>query len=97
MKKYFLGIAAVLIAVVMTAFSNTVDTPKTLAGEKWYELNAGGNPMSANDYSLFGDGSSAPPCPGGTTVCAKLAVPDQQDPDIPNLNTTIDTRHRTTP
>jgi len=95
MKKYLLGVVAVVLAITFTAFSKT-ESPKTLAGEKWFELAPGGNPTVAADYSLIGDGSTAPSCTG-EHVCAKLAQPNSQNENIPNLGTTIDTKFRPNP
>jgi hypothetical protein len=95
MKKYLLGVVAVVLAITFSAFSKTV-SPKTLAGEKWFQLAPGGNPNEPSDYSLLGNGSTAPSCTG-VNVCAKLAIPDSQNEDIPNLGTTIDTRFRSNP
>ena len=95
MKKYLLGLVVVALAITFSAFSTTKSS-KPLTGEKWFQLNTGGNANMASDYSLLGDGSTAPSCTG-THVCAKKAVPNSGNPDIPNLNTTIDTRFRTTP
>ena len=95
MKKYLLGLVVVAIAITFSAFSTT-DSSKSLAGEKWFQLNTGGNANMPSDYSLIGDGSTAPTCTG-TLVCAKKAVPNSGNPDIPNLSTTIETRYRTTP
>ncbi len=95
MKKYLLGIIAVVFAITFSAFSND-ESPRPLAGEKWFELDSGGDPNEASDYSLHGDGSTAPTCTG-VNVCAKLAVPNSQNPDIPNLGTAIDTKFRANP
>lgn len=95
MKKYLLGVIAIILAITFTAFSKT-ESPKSLAGEKWFQLAPGGDPNEASDYSLFGNGSTAPTCTG-INVCAKLAVPNSQNPNIPNLGTTIDTRFRPNP
>ncbi|HMO60735.1 MAG TPA: hypothetical protein PKC39_05005 [Ferruginibacter sp.] len=95
MKKYLLGIMAIVFAVVFSAFTKT-ETVKPMDGEKWFELEAGGDPSVAADYSLYGNGSTEPSCTG-SNVCAKLAVPDAQNPDIPNLSTTISTKFRPTP
>jgi len=95
MKKYLLGVMAVVFAIVFSAFTKT-ESVKPMTGEKWFELKAGGNPSVAADYSLYGNGSTEPSCTG-SNVCAKLAVPDSQNPDIPDLNTAISTKFRITP
>lgn len=95
MKKYLLGLVVVAMAITFSAFSTT-NSPKPLAGEKWFQLNPGGNPNVPSDYSLLGDGSTAPSCTG-SKVCAKLAIPNSEHEEMPDLTTTIDTRFRTTP
>ena len=94
MKKYLIGMVAVILAITFNAF--TTKETKALDGEKWFQLTSGGNPDTPGDYSLYGDGSTAPTC-SGSYVCAKLAVPNSQNSNIPNLSTTIDTKYRTTP
>lgn len=95
MKKYLLGFIAVIVAIGFSAF-NAPSTPKAFDGEKWFQLASGGNSETAADYSLYGDGSTAPGCTG-SYVCAILAVPNSQNQSIPNLGTIISTRYRTTP
>ena len=94
MKKYLLGIIAIILAITFNAFTS-VETNKALDGEKWFQLKANGDAGVAADYSLYGDGSTAPSC-SGSYVCAVLAVPNAQNPGIPNLATIIDTKYRTT-
>lgn len=95
MKKYLLGLSVVALAITFSAFSTTKSS-KPLAGEKWFQLSAGGNANMASNYSLIGDGSTAPSCTG-SNVCAKLAVPNSGNPNIPDLSTTISTKYRPTP
>lgn len=95
MKKYLLGLVVAALAITFSAFSTTTSS-KVLTGEKWFQLNPNGDANEPSDYSLYGDGSTEPPCTG-TKVCAKLAVPNSVHPAMPNLSTTISTKFRTTP
>lgn len=95
MKKYLLGIVVVGLAITFSAFSKP-ESPKALLGEKWFQLASGTDETVASNYSIIGDGDTAPSCTG-SHVCAKLAVPDSQNEDIPNLGSTIDIRFRETP
>ena len=90
-----MGFIAVILAIGFSAF-NAPRSTKALDGEKWFQLASGGDSGTAGDYSLYGDGSTAPGCTGNT-VCAVLAVPNSQNQNIPNLGTIIDTKYRMTP
>lgn len=89
-----MGIMAFIFAISLSAFSKK-EALKPI-DEKWFELKPGGNPLVASDYTLYGDGNIEPTCTG-SHVCAKLARPDSQNPNIPDLMTEIATRYRTTP
>lgn len=94
MKK-ILSAAVVAVAIILSAFSQP-ETVKPVNGELWFQLKAGGDPDVASDYQLFGNGSTAPSCTG-SIVCAKLAVPDPENEAMPDLETTISIKYRTTP
>lgn len=94
MKKNITALLALVLGIVFSAF--TIEHPvKATAGEKWFQLKPGGDQTLASDYSLYMDGSTTPTCTG-SNVCAKLAVPDSQNGNIPNLPTAIDTKFRAT-
>lgn len=94
MKK-FLSAAVVVVAVIFSA-SSQPKSVKPVNGELWFQLKAGGDANKASDYAKFGNGSTAPTC-SGSSICAKLAMPDSEDPTIPVLETAIDVRYRTNP
>jgi hypothetical protein len=102
MKKYLLGIIAIVLAVGFSAFTiaKQNEPTKALAGEKWFVFN-GTAPDDLNDpsmYSLDGDGSSPTVCTSTTLTyrCEILAQPTGS-PAEPILNTIIDERKRSTP
>ncbi len=101
MKKYLLGIVAVALAIGFSAFTvNKKESPKALAGEKWFVFD-GTAPDDLNDpamYSLDGTGSSPTVCTSTTLTyrCEILAQPTGS-PSRPVLNTIIDERKRSTP
>lgn len=102
MKKYLLGIVAVILAISFSAFTivKKNESAKALAGEKWFVFD-GTSPDDLDDpsmYSLDGDGSSPTVCTSTTLTyrCEILAQPTGS-PAQPILTTIIDQRKRSTP
>jgi hypothetical protein len=101
MKKYLLGIVAVLLAIGFSAFSNAGKNTKPVSGEQWFVFDGTdpgdlGNPAM---YSLDGNGSTPTVCPTDVTSayrCEILAQPTGS-PAVPVLSTKIGERKRTTP
>lgn len=102
MKKYFLGIIAVVMAVGLSAFNiDNINSPKPLADEKWFVFN-GTSPDDLNTqskYSLDGNGSSPTVCTSTTLDyrCEVFAQSNGGSPERPVLNTVISERKRSTP
>ncbi|HEY0433567.1 MAG TPA: hypothetical protein VGC95_06830 [Chitinophagaceae bacterium] len=101
MKKYFLGLVAILFAIGLFSFTKGRENPKSFAGEKWFVFN-GVDPTdlgNASKYSLDGDGSTNTVCPSTSLMyrCEIKAVPQAGDPAHPNLGTIISQRKRATP
>lgn len=83
-KKYGIGMAAVLIAISAAAFTNTnTHKPPT---QQWFELNTGSTtPGSNTSYHLASGGGADPGCPTSPkTVCAVFALPDASNSNIPD-------------
>lgn len=100
MKKYLLGIIAVVLAIGFSAFTGE-KSKAPASGEKWFVFN-GVDPTDLGDatkYSLDGMGNSPSVCPTDITSdyrCEIQAVPTGS-PSRPDLLTIIDERKRTTP
>jgi hypothetical protein len=102
MKKYLLGIVAVILAISFSAFTTVKqnESATTLAGEKWFVFN-GVSPDDLGDpsmYSLDGNGSAPTVCTSTTLTyrCEILAQPTGS-PAQPILATKIDETKRSTP
>jgi hypothetical protein len=81
-KKYGIGMAAVLIAISAAAFT-TNKTHKPLT-QQWFVLNSG-NPANNTSYQLAPGGGADPGCPTDpNTVCAVLTSPDASNSNIPD-------------
>jgi hypothetical protein len=96
MKKMLLPMLALVVAVSLSAFTNTKDDIKKRDGQLWYEF-VGTNDSDPGDYVLAGgDGSEQPQDCDNTSEarCAVLAEegtpghPDLADPDIMIINKT---------
>ena len=101
MKKYFLGLVAIIFAIGLFSFTKGSENPRSFAGEKWFVFN-GTDPVDLNTatkYSLDGDGSSPTVCTSTSLMyrCEIKAVPQAGDPAHPNLATIIAQRKRSTP
>jgi len=100
MKKYLLGIVAMVLAIGFSAFTDQ-KSKAPASGEKWFVFN-GVDPADLGDatkYSLDGTGSSPSVCPTDVSSsyrCQIEAMP-VGSPALPDLNTIIDERKRTTP
>ena len=102
MKKYLLGIVAIVLAISFSAFTIEKNrTPKATSGEVWFVFN-GTDPTDLNDaskYSLDQNGSAPSVCPTNTSSpyrCEILATPSGS-PSMPVLGSIIDERKRATP
>ena len=89
MKKYLMGIFAVIIALSLSAFAIIKDDAVNKTQQQYYWFGLTG--------SYLGRSASAPPeCNGGTIDCAYgyINVADPDDPEQPagNPNTTA-TKH----
>jgi hypothetical protein len=82
-KKYGIGMAAVLIAISAAAF--TTNTHKPL-GKNWFVLNSpSSNPANNSSYSLAPGGGADPGCPTQpSTVCAVFTAADASNSNIPD-------------
>jgi hypothetical protein len=100
MKKYFLGILAIVLALSFSAF--TVKTDRRVnSGEKWFKFN-GVDPTdlgNASKYSIDEDGSSPTVCTDAVDMyrCEISAVPQTGNTSLPNLSTINDETKRATP
>ena len=83
-KKYGIGMAAVLIAISAAAFT-TGNSHKPLA-KKWFTLNSAlSDPSLQGSYSLAGGTGADPGCPNQpNTVCAVFTSPDASNSNIPD-------------
>jgi len=91
MKKYFLGIVAVILAISFSAFTTNSMTKHSLSGEKWFKFN-GTDPQdlnTASKYSLDGNGSLPTICTSTTEMyrCEIYAVPQSGNSALPDLST----------
>lgn len=94
MKQKFLLIGFLVIFICAAfAFTQKTSTPSIIAGELWFEY-IGGDVSQSGSYSLYGDGSVSPNCPGGQTRCAVKAQPQSGDPSLPNMSTVIQTANK---
>ena len=86
MKKYVLGIIAIVVAIAGSAFTAADKGVKKVDGQLWYEF-VGTDPGDAADYFIIGDGTVAPLCDAQTqNRCAVLAIPNQTlGEDFPDL------------
>lgn len=88
MKKYFIGMLAVVLTAGIVAFASpsTTEKPTTLY---WYEFIdiPGNDPNDPADYQrTAGSGSVEPECGVGSKRCAVLAEPlSAQNLNHPNL------------
>ncbi len=101
MKRYFLGLVAILFAIGLFSFTNGRENTRSFAGEKWFVFN-GVDPTdlgNAAKYSLDGNGSTNTVCMSTSLMyrCEIKALPQSGDPTHPDLNTIISTRKRSTP
>jgi hypothetical protein len=102
MKKYLLGLSALVLAISFSAFTTYSTVKHSLAGEKWFKFN-GNDPADLNDpsrYSLDLDGSFPTICT--TTAsdyrCEIYAVPQSVSaPVVPDLSTIASITKRPTP
>lgn len=101
MKKYFLGIVAVIMAIFFSAFTISGSFKSSHSGEEWFVFN-GTSPGDLNDatkYSIDGDGSTPTVCQNTTLTyrCEIYAVPQSGDPSLPDLSTIALKTRRNTP
>jgi hypothetical protein len=88
MKKYFVGIFALLLIGGAYAFTTQTKSHKkeTL---KWFEFIdiPNNDPENPNHYQpTSGGGTTEPSCTTGEKMCAVYAEPASGNPDIPNLD-----------
>jgi len=101
MKKYFLGILAIMLALSFSAFTPVSNHNHPNSGEKWFKFN-GVDPTdlgNASKYSLDGNGSSPSVCPDDLDMyrCEIHAIPQTGNSSLPNLSTINDETKRSTP
>ena len=101
MKKYLLGIIAVIMAISFSAFSVN-NSPKRLhSGEKWYHFigTSPGDLNNASKYALDGSGSTPSFCTNVTLQyrCEIDAMPQSGNPSLPDLSTIAGETKRSTP
>ena len=101
MKKYFLGIVAIIFALSFSAFTAVSNNTHANSGEKWFKFN-GVNPTdlgNASKYSLDGNGSNPTVCPDALDMyrCEIHAIPQTGNSSLPNLSTINDETKRSTP
>jgi hypothetical protein len=101
MKKYLLGIVAILMAISFSAFTIGNSFKPSHSGEKWFEFN-GTSPGDLNDatqYSIDRNGSTPTVCQNTTLTyrCEIYAVPQSGDPSLPDLSTIVSQTKRNMP
>jgi hypothetical protein len=97
MKKYLLGITAIVLAICFSAFTVPKERPSKFAAV-WFDFNGTltSQYSDATKYSL--DGNNIPDC--STTVdfrCEIKADPQSGNPSLPNLSTIVETRYQAQP
>lgn len=101
MKKFMLFIVAAGLAIGFSAFTLKPAKESTNPDpEYWFQLQAGGTASNPLHYSMVGDGSIPPSCPGGSNRCAILTEkqgPSDPNPGYPFVDTFSEELKRSTP
>lgn len=98
MKKYVICLLAIVFAIATSSFSvvkKSITHKKKMLNYKWYDYNGGLLEMCDPGYYSL-DPNNFPDCPPalGIIFCEIKALPNDDDPSLPDVTTIVESRYR---